>query len=194
MAFSTSTIWEKRHGVAHHPLTSNVVHYLVGLGCALPLALWLEPMHVTWTRSLGWALAYLVICNSIFAISLLLMLIRNGEATRVSALFFLVPPVSTSIAWLMIDEAMALLACWVWQWQLPVCGWRPEDPHNPLNSMGDLIGRTTTREIKRGGRREGILLGTEPDDHRCRLIDLQEPATRDLREHVVDVPLTHLIK
>lgn len=110
LAFTTSTLWEKRHGVAYHPLTSNLVQYLVGLGCTLPLAALLEPMQVTWTRSLGWALAYLVIGNSILAISLLLMMIRNGEATRVSALFFLVPPVSALIAWLLIDEAMTPLA------------------------------------------------------------------------------------
>ena len=109
-AFSTATVWEKRHGVAHHPLTSNTVQYVVGLGCTLPLAWWLEPMRVDWTVSLGWALAYLVIGNSILAISLLLMMIRDGEASRVSALFFLVPPVSALIAWLAIGERMAPFA------------------------------------------------------------------------------------
>lgn len=110
VAFSSATIWEKRFGVAHHPLTSNGVQYAVGFACTLPLAYWLEPMHVSWTPELAWALAYLVIGNSILAISLLLMLIRKGEATRVSALFFLVPPLSALIAWLMIDETMAPLA------------------------------------------------------------------------------------
>ena len=109
VAFSTATIWEKRHGVAHHPLTSNAVQYAVGLGGALPLAWWLEPMHVSWSVPLGWALAYLVVGNSLLAISLLLMLVRNNEASRVSALFFLVPPCSALIAWLSIGEAMAPL-------------------------------------------------------------------------------------
>lgn len=110
VAFSSATVWEKRFGAAHHPLTSNGVQYAVGFVCTLPLAWWLEPMQVSWTPTLGWALAYLVIGNSILAISLLLMMIRNGEASRVSALFFLVPPVSALIAWLTIDETMAPLA------------------------------------------------------------------------------------
>ena len=110
VAFSSATVWEKRFGTAHHPLTSNGVQYAVGFACTLPLAWWLEPMHVSWTPALGWALAYLVIGNSILAISLLLMMIRKGEASRVSALFFMVPPMSALIAWLMIDEAMAPLA------------------------------------------------------------------------------------
>ena len=110
VAFSSATVWEKRFGATHHPLTSNGVQYAVGFVCTLPLAWWLEPMQVTWTPALGWALAYLVIGNSILAISLLLMMIRKGEASRVSALFFLVPPMSALIAWLMIDETMAPLA------------------------------------------------------------------------------------
>ena len=56
------------------------------------------------------ALTYLVVCNSILAISLLLMMIRRGEATRVSALFFLVPPVAAIIAWLVLGEKMSAAA------------------------------------------------------------------------------------
>jgi drug/metabolite transporter (DMT)-like permease len=55
------------------------------------------------------ALTYLVLGNSLLAISLLLMMIRRGEATRVSALFFLVPPTSAFIAWLVLDESMSQL-------------------------------------------------------------------------------------
>ena len=38
------------------------------------------------------------------------MIIRRGEATKVSALFFLVPPVSAVIAWLVLNEKMTLIA------------------------------------------------------------------------------------
>ncbi len=109
-AFTLATVWEKRFGTAQHPLTANGVHYAVGLACTLPIAWLVEPMRVAWTNELVGALAYLVIGNSIVAIGLLLMMIRRGEATRVSALFFLVPPMSALIAWLSIDEPMAPLA------------------------------------------------------------------------------------
>lgn len=110
IAFTTATVWEKRFGVAHHPLTSNMVQYSVGLAGTLPLALLFEPMHIDVSVPFLFALAYLVLCNSLLAISLLLMMIRRGEATRVSALFFLVPPVSALIAWLVLDERMSSLA------------------------------------------------------------------------------------
>lgn len=110
VAFTLATVWEKRFGVSHHPLTSNMVQYLVGFLCTLPLALLFEPMNVTITPAFLAALAYLVLGNSLLAISLLLMMIRQGEATRVSALFFLVPPTAALIAWLVMDELMTPLA------------------------------------------------------------------------------------
>lgn len=110
LAFTLATVWEKRFGISHHPLTSNLVQYSVGVIGTLPLAIYFEPMQIDVTGSFIFALAYLVLANSLLAISLLLMMIRNGEATRVSALFFLVPPTSALIAWLVLDERMASLA------------------------------------------------------------------------------------
>ena len=40
----------------------------------------------------------------------MLAMIRRGEASRVSALFFFIPPIAALIAWLLIDEAMPPLA------------------------------------------------------------------------------------
>ena len=111
LAFTLGTIWEKRFGIEYHPLVSNTVQYLVGFACTLPLALLLEPVHVTWTVPFALALVYLVVCNSILAITLLLMMIREGQATRVSALFFLVPPVAALIAWVMLGERPG---SWAW--------------------------------------------------------------------------------
>ncbi len=107
IAITAGTVWEKRFGVSQHPLITNLVQYLVGTACLLPLAYFTESMSINWTPSFGLALFYLVVCNSILAISLLIMMIRNGEATKVSALFFLVPPMSAFLAWIFIDETMA---------------------------------------------------------------------------------------
>lgn len=110
LAITIATICEKRYGYAHHPLTSNAVQYTVGVVCTLPLAMFFEPMNINVTVPFLLALTYLVICNSILAISILLMMIRRGEATKVSALFFLVPPVSAFIAWLVLHERMTPMA------------------------------------------------------------------------------------
>jgi drug/metabolite transporter (DMT)-like permease len=109
-SLSASTLWEKRFGIATHPITANLVQSGVGLLVIAPLAYLLEPMRVQWSLPLLGSLAYLVFATSLVAITLLLAMIRQGEASRVSALFFLVPPVTAMIAYAMLGEAMAPLA------------------------------------------------------------------------------------
>jgi len=110
LAMTSGTLWEKRFGTAAHPVLSNTVQYAVGLAVTAPLAFALEPMHIEWTPELVGSLAYLVIGNSIVAISLLLAMIRHGEASRVSALFFLVPPTTTVIALVVLGESIPPMA------------------------------------------------------------------------------------
>lgn len=106
-AMTAGTLWEKRFGLNHHPVVSNGVQYFAGLAGTLPLALAFESFTVDWhsPEFLG-AWAYLVIGNSIIAMTLLLAMIRAGEVSRVSALFYLVPPLSALIAWPLLGEAM----------------------------------------------------------------------------------------
>jgi len=58
------------------------------------------------------ALGYLVLGNSILAMSLLLAMIRVGEVSRVSSLMFLVPPLAATFGWFLLGEEMPPIA-WV---------------------------------------------------------------------------------
>lgn len=109
-AITIGTLWEKRYGRSHHPVVSNAVQYLAGLVTTLPLAIAFESFRFEWNLPFAGALAYLVIGNSIIAMSLLLAMIRAGEVARVSSLFFLVPPLSAVLAWPVLGEAMPPLA------------------------------------------------------------------------------------
>ncbi|WP_291377410.1 MULTISPECIES: DMT family transporter [Achromobacter] len=110
LCLTGGTLYEKRFGTQIHPVASNFVQYGVGLAVSAPLAFWLEPMHIDWTGPLLGSLAYLVVGNSLVAITLLLAMIRHGEASRVSALFFLVPPCTAIIALLILHEPIPPLA------------------------------------------------------------------------------------
>lgn len=112
LGMTMATLYEKRFGVTQHPVTSNAIQYATGLITTLPLAFAFGSLQVTWSGELLAALAYLVIGNSLIAITLLLAMIRRGEASRVSALFYLVPPCAALLSWLMIGEEMPPLA-WV---------------------------------------------------------------------------------
>lgn len=110
LCITGGTLYEKRFGTQIHPVASNLAQYSVGLAVSAPLAFWLEPMHIEWTAPLLASLAYLVVGNSLVAITLLLTMIRHGEASRVSALFFLVPPCTAVIALLILGEPIPALA------------------------------------------------------------------------------------
>ena len=107
---TAGTLWEKRFGTGAHPLVANLVQYAVGAACTLPLALASEAMRIDWNFEFLAALAYLVVANSIVSMTLLLAMIRAGEVSRVSSLFYLVPPLSALIAWPLLGEALPAAA------------------------------------------------------------------------------------
>jgi len=109
LGITAGTLWEKRFGISQHPITMNLIQYSVGAVVTLPLALLTERMTIQWSWEFAAVMAYLVIGNSIIAIGLLLAMIRVGEVARVSALFYLVPPLSALFAWPLLGEAMPLM-------------------------------------------------------------------------------------
>jgi drug/metabolite transporter (DMT)-like permease len=112
LGMTAGALYEKRFNVSEHPVTSNLVQNFFAIAVVLPVAWITEDMHIAWTGELVLALGYLVIANSLISLTLLLAMIRRGEVSRVSALFFLVPPTSALIAWGLIGEVMPWLA-WV---------------------------------------------------------------------------------
>ncbi len=110
LGITAGTLWEKRFGVTHHPVAANLIQYAVGLAFALPAAWATETMAVVWDPTMIGVMAYLVIGNSLLAMTLLLAMIRAGEVSRVSALFYLVPPLSALFAWPLLGEAMPPVA------------------------------------------------------------------------------------
>ncbi len=104
------SLWEKRFGLSHHPVTANLIGFTAGLAFVTPLMLATETMQVIWTWEFSAALAYLVIGNSVIAVGLLLAMIRTGDVGKVSALFYLVPPMAAILAWFLLGEIMPPLA------------------------------------------------------------------------------------
>jgi drug/metabolite transporter (DMT)-like permease len=110
VALTAGTLYERRHGSEHHPVTANTVQFSVALAVTLPPALLVEGFPVHLTGDLAISLAYLVFANSLVSITLLLAMVRRNEASRVSALFFLVPPLAALIAWGLLGESLPVAA------------------------------------------------------------------------------------
>mgnify|MGYP001766661985 CR=1 FL=1 len=66
--------------------------------------------RVDWTGEFVFALGWLVLVLSIGAISLLNWLIRHGSAVNVASLFYLTPPTTALLAWLLFGETLGGLA------------------------------------------------------------------------------------
>jgi drug/metabolite transporter (DMT)-like permease len=112
LGITAAMLYEKRFGVAQHPVTANLVQYGVGLACFAPLAFFFEDAHVQWSATFVASMAYLVIGNSLIAVSLLLAMTRAGQVSRVASLFFFVPPAAAVLSYLMLGEAMPPAAWW----------------------------------------------------------------------------------
>ena len=69
-----------------------------------------EDGRITWSGEFVFALAWLVLVLSLGAVMLLYWLIQRGEASRVSSLFFLVPPVTALVAWPVFGETFGAVA------------------------------------------------------------------------------------
>jgi drug/metabolite transporter (DMT)-like permease len=107
---TAGTLWEKRFGGAHHPIASNFIQYAVGAAFTVPAALLFENTHIDWSAQFIWIMAYLVLGNSLLAMTLLLAMIRAGAVARVSALFYLVPALAALFAWPILGEAVPPMA------------------------------------------------------------------------------------
>ena len=110
LGITLATLWEKRFGLSHHPVTANLIGYTAGLLGLLPLLFYQGIEPIAWTWTFVAAFAYLVIGNSVIAVGLLLAMIRVGEVSKVSAMLFLVPPLTAFIAWLLLGEIMPPVA------------------------------------------------------------------------------------
>jgi drug/metabolite transporter (DMT)-like permease len=110
MFITAGTVWEKRFGTSQHPIVASIVQCGVAGVLALMVAWPFETFRVDWTWAFIASLAYLVIANSIISMTLLLAMVRHGQATRASALLFLVPPASAGFAWLLLGESYPPLA------------------------------------------------------------------------------------
>ena len=109
-SITLGTVWQKRHGAAVDLRTGAAIQFAAATLVMAPFAFALETREVRWTGEFFFAMAWLVLVLSLGAIFLLLYLIRQGAATRVASLFYLVPPTTALIAWPLFGETYTLAA------------------------------------------------------------------------------------
>ena len=112
VGITAGTLYQKRY-CADMPLAAGGVVQYAACGLVyFPIALFTETMHVEWTGEFIFALGWLVLVLSVAAIGLLYTMIRHGESARVASFFFLTPPVTAVMAWVLFGEAVTP-AAWI---------------------------------------------------------------------------------
>jgi drug/metabolite transporter (DMT)-like permease len=110
LGITVGTLYQKRFGGGIDWRPGLCIQYAAALVMFTLGAFAFEARAVHWTPQFVFAIGWLVLVLSFGAVWLLYFLIRRAAATRVVSLFYLTPPVTALMAWLLFDERLAPLA------------------------------------------------------------------------------------
>ncbi len=105
-AIVAGNLYQKRFIGQTHPLAAGVIQQAGAVSVVLPLLFLMETPAIEWTARFLFALSWMTLAVGVGAYSLLITLLRRGEASKVSSLFFLVPPVTAVMAWAVFGETL----------------------------------------------------------------------------------------
>lgn len=109
LAITFGTLYQKRFCPNFDWRAGAAIQFGTAWLVTLPLALMTENLHVAWTSEFVFSLGWLVLVLSVGAIGLLNHLIRSGSSVNVASLFYLVPPSTAMIAWLVFGETLTMV-------------------------------------------------------------------------------------
>jgi drug/metabolite transporter (DMT)-like permease len=110
LAITLGTLYQKRYCPRFDWRTGAVAQFVPTALLTGLLAWTCEAMTINWTAEFLFALGWLVIVLSLGAVSLLNWLIRHSNAINIASLFYLVPPCTAMVAWLLFGETFSGLA------------------------------------------------------------------------------------
>jgi len=103
-SITIGTLYQKKRCPSFDIRAGTLIQFSASLLVTMPLALLFETWNVRFTPSFIGAWMWSVFVLSIGGMALLFPLIRRGEATRVTSLFYLTPPVTALMAWIAFGE------------------------------------------------------------------------------------------
>jgi drug/metabolite transporter (DMT)-like permease len=107
LGLSVGTLGQRWIGHAPDPLWSGTIQFGVAAPPLLVLALVMEGTDVVRDpAAAGIAVVYLAVVNSIIGLGLLGILVRARGAGAAASVFFLMPPVTAVLAWLILGDTL----------------------------------------------------------------------------------------
>lgn len=109
-ALVCGTLYQKKYCSSMDLRTGSLIQLAAASTVVLLPALRLEGLEVEWNWTLIFASSWLSLVNSIAAFSLLYVMLRKGEASRVSALFYLTAPITAMMGFAAFHETLSAAA------------------------------------------------------------------------------------
>jgi drug/metabolite transporter (DMT)-like permease len=109
LSITVGTIYQKKYCAQFDLRTGSLIQFITSLGLATIGAFLFETREVEWVLELIGALVWGIVGISIGAMSLLFILIRRGNATKVSSLMYLTPPTTAIMGWVLFHEPLTIL-------------------------------------------------------------------------------------
>jgi len=106
---SFGTVYQKRFATGIALATGGTWQYVGGSLVVLISAYFVEDFFFDNSLQAWWALGWAVIVLSIVAITLMMILIREGAVSKVSSLIFLVPAVAALMTYILFGETLNLI-------------------------------------------------------------------------------------
>jgi drug/metabolite transporter (DMT)-like permease len=110
LGITFGTLYQKKFCAQMDPRSGATVQFFVAAVVLTPLAFLFENGVINWTPVFIASLAYMAIVLSLITMVLLTIMIRRGQVSRMTSMFFLVPPVATLFGWLILDEPVGMTA------------------------------------------------------------------------------------
>jgi drug/metabolite transporter (DMT)-like permease len=108
LGISAGTVYQKRFASRIDPRSGLALQHAVGAALLLPFAL-AEGLRTDHSQGLLLSLGWLIGVNAVGGLGLLFVLLRRGAVNQVAALFFLIPPVTALLDYLVLREPLTLV-------------------------------------------------------------------------------------
>jgi len=105
LGISVGTVYQKRLGLSVDVRSGLAIQNLTAGALLLPFAA-MEGLRLDGSAALGASLGWLIVVNSLGGFALFFLLLRRGAVSQVAALFFLMPPVTAVLDYLVLGDAL----------------------------------------------------------------------------------------
>jgi drug/metabolite transporter (DMT)-like permease len=115
---TAGTLYQRQFCASLDLRSAVCIHFAATAAVMLPLGLAFEGFAITWNAQIVASLGYHVVLASIGAYSIFHVLLRHGQATGVTSLLYLTPPIAALCEWAVFGSAPTAV---MWAGMLVAC-------------------------------------------------------------------------